>query len=248
MWADREQPHLALRLEPRRNGGERVARLERRPEPRRVVPEEEQDRRQRRRAPASATTRPASGAAPRPGRRPAAARRTGSRARAAPASGTPHRRAARSATRAASRSSRSGSASVSSVAISWPVCQTPPRVVIHQIWVEKPSSSTSQNRSTSDRTFSRPSSHQRHPDRRRGEDRVDRGLEVVGGDRPDDRDERHERDRRERRERHEDLAVLDDHVVGAGREVHPDAAVEEGVGEVEEVAAWPASKTRLQIQ
>ena len=67
--------------------------------------------------------------------------------------------------------------------------------------------------------------------------------------RPGDRDERHQGDRRERRERHEDVAVLEDHVLGAEADVEPGPAVEEGVGEVEEVAAhrrrstgWRASR------
>ena len=54
-------------------------------------------------------------------------------------------------------------ASVRIVAISWPVCQTPPRVVTHQIWVEKPSSTTSRNRSTRLRTPTRPVNHHASP-------------------------------------------------------------------------------------
>ena len=53
--------------------------------------------------------------------------------------------------------------SVSSVAIRWPVCHTPPRVVIHRIWVEKPSSATSHTRSHGRCTPIRPSSHQPIP-------------------------------------------------------------------------------------
>ena len=43
------------------------------------------------------------------------------------------------------------------------MCHTPPRVLTHQIWVLKPSRATSQNRSTSDRTPTRPMSHQHRP-------------------------------------------------------------------------------------
>ena len=56
------------------------------------------------------------------------------------------------------------------------------------------------------------------------------------GHRPDDRDQRHEDDGRERRERNVEPAVPDDHVVRPGLERQPRAAVEERVGEVEEVA------------
>ena len=45
----------------------------------------------------------------------------------------------------------------------WPVCQTPPRVVTHHSWVLKPSRTTSQNRSVSRLTPSRPSSIQHRP-------------------------------------------------------------------------------------
>jgi len=49
------------------------------------------------------------------------------------------------------------------VAISWPVCQTPPRVVIHQICVENPSRITRKNRSINERTPARPVNHQASP-------------------------------------------------------------------------------------
>ena len=84
----------------------------------------------------------------------------------------------------------------------WPVCQTPPRVVTHRIWVENPNSSASQNRSTSRGTPIRPSSHQHSPTAGAARSALMPGLELVGADRPDERDERHQRDRRERRERH----------------------------------------------
>ena len=122
------------------------------------------------------------------------------------------------------------------------MCQTPPRVVTHQIWVEKPSSATSQSRSTSDRTPSRPSSHQPRPTSIAASAALIPDSQLVGGDGPDDRDERHEEDRRERGERHVAAAVDRDDVVRADRadgqagRVEPGPAVEEGVGEVEEVA------------
>ena len=47
--------------------------------------------------------------------------------------------------------------------MSWPVCQTPPRVVIQRIWVEKPNSSVSQNRSERRLTPIRPTSHHAIP-------------------------------------------------------------------------------------
>ena len=56
------------------------------------------------------------------------------------------------------------------------------------------------------------------------------------GHRPEDRDERHEDDGRERRERDVEPPVSDDHVVRSGLERQPRAAMEERVGEVEEVA------------
>ena len=67
--------------------------------------------------------------------------------------------------------------------MSWPVCHTPPRVVIHQIWVEKPRSATRNRRSTSRRTPSRLSSHQASPTTVRGENGVDPGLIEIGGHR-----------------------------------------------------------------
>jgi hypothetical protein len=74
------------------------------------------------------------------------------------------------------------------------------------------------------------------PDRAAGQHGVDAGLELVRRDGPGDRNERHEGDRREGRERDvEPRAVLDD-VVRTRPEIEPRAAVEEGVGKVEEVA------------
>ena len=49
------------------------------------------------------------------------------------------------------------------VAIRWPVCHTPPRVVTHRIWVEKPNRMTSQSRSMIRRTPIRPRSIQHRP-------------------------------------------------------------------------------------
>ena len=54
-------------------------------------------------------------------------------------------------------------ANVRIVAISWPVCQTPPRVVTHRIWVEKPNRIVRASRSTSRRTPIRASSTQHSP-------------------------------------------------------------------------------------
>ena len=44
-----------------------------------------------------------------------------------------------------------------------PVCQTPPRVVTHRIWVEKPNRTVSQIRSLRRTAPIRPSSHQHMP-------------------------------------------------------------------------------------
>ncbi len=81
-----------------------------------------------------------------------------------------------------------------------------------------------------------PEQHPAQADAARGEQGVDPGLDLVGADRAKDRDDRHQRDRRERRERHVEPTVHDDHVVRAGLEPEPRAAVEECVGQVEEVA------------
>ena len=43
------------------------------------------------------------------------------------------------------------------------MCQTPPRVVTHQIWVLNPNRRTSQTRSASERTPSRAAIHQHRP-------------------------------------------------------------------------------------
>ncbi len=43
------------------------------------------------------------------------------------------------------------------------MCQTPPRVVTHRIWVESPNSTVSHSRSDSRATPIRPSSHQHMP-------------------------------------------------------------------------------------
>ena len=45
-------------------------------------------------------------------------------------------------------------------AIRWPVCHTPPRVVTHHTWVEKPSSTASARRSRQRVTPIRPGTHQ----------------------------------------------------------------------------------------
>ena len=97
----------------------------------------------------------------------------------------------------------------------WPVCQTPPRVVTHRIWVENPNRTVSQRRSASRSTPTRPSSHQHIPTPAAGEDRVDAGLQLVRGKRADERDERHERDGWERRERHVVTATDRNDVVGS---------------------------------
>ena len=47
--------------------------------------------------------------------------------------------------------------------MSWPVCQTPPRVVTHRIWVENPNRIVSASRSTSRRTPIRARSIQHSP-------------------------------------------------------------------------------------
>ncbi len=49
------------------------------------------------------------------------------------------------------------------MAISWPVCHTPPRVVIHRICVENPNRTVSASRSRSRSTPRRPSSIQHSP-------------------------------------------------------------------------------------
>ena len=123
------------------------------------------------------------------------------------------------------------------VAIRWPVCQTPPRVVTHRIWVENPNRTVSQNRSVSRATPIRPSSHQHMPTPGRGEERVDPRFHLVRGDRPEDGDDRHERDRRERRERDVEGVTDRDDVVRPESDVDPDPAVQERIREVEEVAA-----------
>ena len=88
-------------------------------------------------------------------------------------------------------------ANVRIVATRWPVCQTPPRVVTHRIWVEKPNRIVSQSRSLRRTAPIRPRSHQHMPDASAGEEGVDPGFPLVGRDRPDERDERHQRDGRE---------------------------------------------------
>ena len=119
----------------------------------------------------------------------------------------------------------------------WPVCQTPPRVVTHRIWVENPKSRTSQPRSTSRRTPSRPTSHQHRPtlaaasaalmpgshmSALSGPMRATRGIRATAGNGANG---------------HEEPVADHDHVVRPGHEVQPRPAVQERVGEVEEVAA-----------
>ena len=83
----------------------------------------------------------------------------------------------------------------------------------------------------------------------RREGGVDPGLPLVGRDRADDRDEGHEEDRGEGGERHVPAAVDRDDVVRADRtdrqagRVVPRPAMEEGVGEVEEVAVLGVEET-----
>ena len=67
--------------------------------------------------------------------------------------------------------------------MSWPVCQTPPRVVTHRIWVEKP------NRIVSAMPVDEPpdadpaEQHPAQADPRRREQRVDPRLDLVRADR-----------------------------------------------------------------
>ena len=63
----------------------------------------------------------------------------------------------------------------------WPVCQTPPRVVTHRIWVENPNRIASQSRSTMPLDADPPEQHPAQPDATGGEDRVDPRLDLVGG-------------------------------------------------------------------
>ena len=75
------------------------------------------------------------------------------------------------------------------------------------------------------------------PDDRRREGRIDPGLELVRGHGTGDRDQGHQRDRRERPERDIHVPVPSDHVQRAEGDVDPGVPVEEGVGEVEQVAS-----------
>ena len=74
-------------------------------------------------------------------------------------------------------------AKVRIVATRWPVCHTPPRVVTHRIWVENPNRMASHSRSTRRATPTRPRYHQHSPTAARRQQRVDRGLDLVGADR-----------------------------------------------------------------
>ena len=136
-----------------------------------------------------------------------------------------------------SRRARSGSANVRIVAMRWPVCQTPPRVVTHRIWVENPNRTVNQNRSASRATPIAAEQPPAHADAGRGEDRVDARFHLVRGDRPEDRDDRHERDRRERRERDVETVTDRDDVVRPESDIDRGSAVQERIREVEEVAA-----------
>ena len=79
--------------------------------------------------------------------------------------------------------------------------------------------------------------HQASSSAERRETGVDPRLPVVGGLGTRQRHERHQHDRRERRERDVDLATRAiDHVERAGDPVDEHPAVQERVGEVEEVA------------
>ena len=143
-------------------------------------------------------------------------------------------------------------ANVRIVAIRWPVCQTPPRVVTHRIWVENPNRTVSHDAVDQPPDADPAEQPPAQADARRGQERVDhRTPPGRPSTAPDERHERHQGDRRERRERHVEPAADDDHVVRAGLEGQPGPAVEERVGEVEEVAAAgvepavaPASRRR----
>ena len=123
------------------------------------------------------------------------------------------------------------------IATRWPVCQTPPRVVTHQTCVEKPSSSTRATRSRIRSTPIRPAVHHASSTTVAASPALIPDCHWSAVTRADDRHQRHQQDRGERRERHVDVAVPVDHVVGAQGALDPHPAVEEGVREVEEVAA-----------
>ena len=55
--------------------------------------------------------------------------------------------------------------------MSWPVCQTPPRVVTHRIWVENPNRIASQTRSTEPRDADPAEQPPAQPDAARGQER-----------------------------------------------------------------------------
>ena len=76
-----------------------------------------------------------------------------------------------------------------------------------------------------------------HPDPARRQQGVDAGFDLVRLEGADERDQRHEGDGRERRERHIEVAVRDDHVLRPEADVQPGVAVQERIGEIEQVAA-----------
>ena len=75
-------------------------------------------------------------------------------------------------------------ANVRMVAMSWPVCQTPPRVVTHRICVENPNRAVSQARSAVERRRPDRAVHQHIPTDMAARIALIPGLHLVGPDRP----------------------------------------------------------------
>ena len=170
--------------------------------------------------------------------RRAAAHRRGSRTR----SGARVRKAAPASSPISSARWRPHSSirqqNVRIVATRWPVCQTPPRVVDPQDLGREPEEdrqSTGGRRSRA--TPMRPRSHQHRPTPVAARIALIAEFPLIRADRADDGDQRHEDDRGEWRKRHVVAAVDRDDVVRPELELEPRPAVQERIGEVEEVAA-----------
>ena len=129
--------------------------------------------------------------------------------------------------------------------MSWPVCQTPPRVVTQSICVEKPNSADSHSLSETRFTPTRPSSHQHIPtpaparialipDSRwsavTGPIKATSGSNAIAGNGANGTS----------------TGRRSDHVVRAERHREPGAPVQEGVCEIEEVAPTGIEKAIAQ--
>ncbi len=135
-------------------------------------------------------------------------------------------------------------ANVRTDANSWPVCQTPPRIVIHHIAVLSPKRMTSQARSAVRDAEPACQSPEEKARLACGDERVHHGLPRRRDGWPNHGNQGSQAERGKWREGHEEPRALLDEVVDPEGAVQPGPSMQEGVGKVEEVRGGRSEPSR----